>query len=358
VHFKRLLFFSALLAGHVFAQSNSMEEVSGRNETTTAAAEAERRVMEETFGEVMALAGSDSRRGKMFRKAQNEWIQYVKEQAEADADGASGQARYPTAYFQTMRELTRYRTRVLEGCLSRLKAEAAGMGGDVASQGRNDGNSTSGSAVRNWKNEVGDEALSVNPTLYTAEIEGVSGILAGQWKTDELWRGSFIADRGDGMVLYGGRLERGGIVFEAWQEGTRIGRGFIREESGAMKGRFFDERRRESPMVLREHKQPAPATYEVGLTRYSGLIGTEEEEIALEWHDTYFVRGNRGLQARFRGDNFDQGKLFLEEWEGEGEEAKVVAFWSMIKTDSGGNTRWLGQRKAADGSQQAVEFGQ
>jgi hypothetical protein len=70
------------------------------------------------------------------------------------------------------------------------------------------------------------------------------------------------------------------------------------------------------------------------------------------------VRGNRGLQARFRGDNFDQGKLFLEEWEGEGEEAKVVAFWSMIKTDSGGNTRWLGQRKAADGSQQAVEFGQ
>jgi hypothetical protein len=333
-----------------------MEGVSGRNESITAAAEAERRVMEETHAEVLALAGEDSKRGQMFRKAQKEWIQYLKTQAKADADGASGKARYPAAYFQTMRELTRYRTRVLEGCLSRLKAEKAGMGGDIASEGRNEGGGTAESTVRNWKKEVGDEALGVNPTLYTAEIEGVSGILAGQWKTEELWRGSFIADRGDGMVLYGGKLDRGGIVFESWQEGTRIGRGFIRDEDGVLRGRFFDERRRESPMVLSEHKQPDPAGYEVGLTRYSGLIGTTEEEIALEWHNTYFVRGNRGAEASFRGDNFDTGKLFLEEWRGDGENAEVVAYWSMNKTDSGGNTRWLGQRKAANGSQQAVEF--
>lgn len=343
-----------LLTGTAFCQ---LSGVTKKNEEVTSSAEAERRVMEETFGEVLALAGKDSKRGKMFRKAQNEWIKYVKQQAEADADGVSGEARYPQSYYQTLRELTRYRTRALEGCLSRLRAENVGNRGEVASRNENGEGSGANTAARDWKNEVGDEPLATETTFYVAEIEGVSGVLGGQWQGDELWRGIFIADRGDGMTLYGGKLEKGGIVFEAWQEKTRIGRGFIRDEEGTLRGRFFDERRRETPLVLREQKAPKPVGYKVGLTSYTGLIGTEEGAISLEWHDTHFVRGERAGGARLLGDNFDSGRLFLSELDGEGEDAKVLAYWNMTKSTSGGSTRWLGQRKGVDGSQVAVEFG-
>lgn len=336
-----------------------MQGVTRQNEEEASSAEAERRVMEETFSEVLALAGQDSDRGKMFLQAQNEWIQYVKAQAEADAYGVSGEARYPQSYYQSLRELTRYRTRALEGCLSRLKGEKLGQRGNLASQERNGSASGEGTntAARDWKNEVGDEALQSATTFYLAEIEGVPGVLGGQWKGDNLWRGLFIADRGDGMTLYGGKLEKGGIVFEAWQEGTRIGRGFIREEEGTLRGRFFDERRRESPLVLREQKTPNPVSYDVALTPYTGLIGTEDGVVSLEWHDTHFVRGQRDNGARFLGDNYESGHLFLSELEGEGEDAKVIAFWNLTKSSSGGSTRWLGQRRAIDGSQVAVEFG-
>lgn len=343
-----------LLAGTAFCQLSSVTQA---NEEMTSSAEAERRIMEATFGEVLALAGKDTKRGEMFRKAQNEWIKYVKEQAAADADGVSGEARYPQSYYQTLRELTRYRTRALEGCLSRLKAEKVGQRGDLASRNQSGGGGSENTAARDWKSEVGDEPLAAETTFYVAEIEGVAGVVGGQWKSDDLWRGVFIADRGDGMTLYGGRLEKGGIVFEAWQEETRIGRGFIRDEEGNLRGRFFDERRRETPLVLREQKAPKPVSYNVGLTAYTGLVGTEEGEISLEWHDTHFVRGQRANGTILLGDNYDSGRLFLSELDGEGEEAKVLAYWNMTKSSGGGSTRWLGQRKGVDGSQVAVEFG-
>lgn len=323
------------------------------NEQAASSAEAERKVMEATFEEILTMVGKESERGKMFRRAQNEWIKYVKEQAKADADGVSGEAKYPQSYFQTMRELTRYRTRILEGCLSRLEAESVGGRGDnvVAAETSSGLNSS----VRDWKAEVGDSPTADEVTLYEAEIEGVQGLLAGQWRGEELWRGVFLAERGDTIVLYGGKMERGGVVFEAWQEGTRIGRGFVRDEDGDLRGRFFDDRRRESPIVLKSRKQPNPVSYKVARTSYSGLMGTDELKVGLEWHDTRFVRGMRE-DFLLEGHNYSQGKLFLRETE-PGEEGKVIAYWSLVKKSGGGSTRWVGQRKTVSGDLRKVDFG-
>lgn len=324
------------------------------NEQAASSAEAERAIMETTLAEILKVVGKESERGKMFRRAQNEWIKYVKEQAQADADGVSGEAKYPQSYFQTMRELTRYRTRVLEGCLARLQAEKVGVRGDVATT--NEGSASTGNnSARDWKGEVGDEPSASLVELYEAEIEGVAGVLGGQWRGEELWRGVFLADRGDAIVLYGGKMERGGVVFEAWQEGTRIGRGFVREEDGDLRGRFFDERRRESPIILKLRTQPNPVSYDVALTVYSGLLDTEAMEVGLEWHDTRFVRGKFGDEV-LSGHNYSQGKLFLVESE-PGDEGKALAIWSLEKKSSGGNTRWAGTRKALDGSTQKVDLG-
>lgn len=324
------------------------------NEQAASSAEAERKIMEATLGEILEMVGRESERGKMFRRAQNEWIKYVKEQSKADADGVSGEAKYPQSYFQTVRELTRYRTRVLEGCLLRLEAESVGGRGDnVVSTAAN--SASESSSVRDWKAEVGDAPSTDEVILYEAEIEGVPGILAGQWRGEELWRGVFLADRGDAIVLYGGKMERGGVVFEAWQEGTRIGRGFVRDEEGDLRGRFFDERRRESPIVLKRRKQPQPVSYQVGQTSYSGLLGTEEMQIGLEWHDTRFVRG-KWNERPLEGHNYSQGKLFLRETE-PGETGKAVAYWTLEKKSGGGSTRWVGQRQTLAGALQKVDFG-
>lgn len=344
------LFIWLVTSGAVLAQST----VEG-NEQAATSAEAERKIMEATLDEILMAVGKDSDRGKMFRRAQNEWIKYVKEQAKADADGVSGEAKYPQSYFQTMRELTRYRTRILEGCLSRLEAETVGGRSDVANADAGESKGGGNSSARDWKAEVGDAPTADEIILYEAEIEGVDGVLAGQWRGEDLWRGVFLAERGDSIDLFGGKMERGGIVFEAWQEGTRIGRGFARDEDGDLRGRFFDERRRESPIVLKARKQPSPVGYSVALTPYRGLIGTEESELALEWHNSRFVRGNQG-EAVVDGHNYSQGKLFLEERE-PGENGRVVAFWSLAKKSSGGNTRWAGQRKALGGEPQKVDFG-
>lgn len=329
------------------------------NEQAASSAEAERKVMEATFQQILEAVGKDSERGKMFRRAQNDWIKYVKEQAKADADGVSGQAKYPQSYFQTMRELTRYRTRILEGCVSRLEAESVGGRGDgPANNALAAGGSQSGSqnsSVRDWKAEVGDSPSQIPVSLYEAEIEGVAGGLAGQWLSEELWRGVFVANRGDSIALYGGKMERGGVVFEAWQEGTRIGRGFVRDEGGDLRGRFFDDRRRESPMVLKLRKQPNPVSYSVALTGYSGLVGTEELKVGLEWHDTRFVRGKVG-EFLLEGHNYSQGKLFLKESEA-GDEGKVLAFWALEKKSVAGKTRWTGQRKEVGGKLEKVDFG-
>ena len=325
------------------------------NEQAASSAEAERKIMEATLEEILEVVGKDSERGKMFRRAQNDWIKYVKEQAKADADGVSGEAKYPQSYFQTMRELTRYRTRILEGCVARLEAESVGGRGDGVASNAVAAGGSQNSSVRDWKAEVGDAPSQIPVSLYEAEIEGVGGVLAGQWLTEELWRGIFVANRGDSIVLYGGKMERGGVVFEAWQEGTRIGRGFVRDEGGDLRGRFFDDRRRESPMILKLRKQPKPVSYSVGLTGYSGLVGTEELQVSLEWHDTRFVRGQFG-ELLLEGHNYSQGKLFLREAEA-GEEGKVLAFWTLEKKSVGGNTRWVGQRKAVGGKLEKVDFG-
>ena len=325
------------------------------NEQAATSAEAERNIMEKTLAEILAAVGKDSDRGKMFLKSQNEWVQYVKEQAKADADGVSGNSKYPQSYFQSMRELTRYRTRILEGCLSRLEAESIGGRGDVAAAGAAESQGGGNSSARDWKGEVGDNATADAVTLYEAQLEGVDGILSGQWRGDDLWRGVFLAERGDAIVLYGGKMERGGIVFEAWQEGTRIGRGFAREEDGDLRGRFFDDRRRESPVVLKARERPNPVSYNVAGTAYSGLIGTEEAQIALEWHDTRFVRGTHGENVLV-GHNYAGGKLSLVEKQ-PGENGSVVAFWSLGKKKSGSSTRWVGQRKAVDGPVETVDFG-
>lgn len=323
------------------------------NEQAASSAEAERKIMEATLAEILQAVGADSERGKMFRRAQNEWIKYVKEQAKADADGVSGKAKYPQSYFQTMRELTRYRTRILEGCLSRLEAESVGGRGDAIA---NRASSSDNSSVRDWKAEVGDTPSTDEISLYEAEIEGVTGVLAGQWRGgDDLWRGVFLAERGDSVILYGGKMERGGVVFEAWQEGTRIGRGFVRNEDGDLRGRFFDDRRRESPIVLKLRKQPKPVSHQVAMTSYSGLKGTEELKVGLEWHNTRFVRGKRE-DFNLEGHNYSQGKLFLRETEA-GENGKTVAFWSLVKKSGGGGTRWVGQRKTVSGELQKVDFG-
>ena len=331
------------------------QAVESANEEAATSAEAERKIMEATLGEILKQVGKESERGKMFRKAQNEWIQYVKEQAKADADGVSGEAKYPQSYFQTMRELTRYRTRILEGCLSRLEAESIGGRGpaDMAASGTE--SSSQSSSARDWKTEVGDQPTADPVELYEAEIEGVAGILAGQWRGEELWRGVFLADRGDAIVLYGGKMERGGMVFEAWQEGTRIGRGFVRDEDGDLRGRFFDDRRRESPIVLKVRKQPSAVKYKVALTKYTGLMGTEELDIGLEWHDTRFVRGKRG-EFLLQGHNYASGKVFLREVD-PNDEDKVIAYWSLAKRSSGGSTRWAGQRETLSGELQKVDFG-
>ncbi len=324
------------------------------NEQAASSAEAEREIMEQTLAEILKAVGKDSERGKMFRRAQNEWIKYVKEQAKADADGVSGEAKYPRSYFQTLRELTRYRTRALEGSLSRLEAESVGGRGDLAASSSTNSQGGSSSA-RDWKAEVGDHPSAEETTLYEAEIEGNEGILAGQWQGEDLWRGVFLASRGDSIVLYGGKMARGGIVFEAWQEGTRIGRGFARDEAGDLRGRFFDERRRETPIVLKARKQPSPVSYNVALTPYTGLIGTGEANLALEWHDTRFVRGKQN-DSVLNGHNYAGGRLFLKEKE-PGQDGKFLAFWALEKKSSGGKTRWVGQRKPLNGALEKVDFG-
>jgi len=348
-------FFAALSVS--FSGLTSAQTVASSNGQTAASAEAERKIMESTLGEVLKIVGEDSDRGKMFRKAQNEWIQYVKEQAAADADGVSGEAKYPASYFQTMRELTRYRTRILEGCLSRVQAEQ--LGGQIAQQaheGAPEAASSGNNSARDWKAEIGDAASADDAILYQAEIEGIPGIVAGQWRGEEFWRGVFIADRGDSMTIYGGKMERGGIVFEAWQEGTRIGRGFVRDEDGDLRGRFFDERRRESPMVLKAMKRPNPVTYDVSLTSYKGLLGADDVALGLEWHDTRFVQGSHGEENRLSGHNYAAGKLFLAESE-PGEAGNIVAFWSLAKKSGGGSVRWVGQRSTIEGKMKTVEFG-
>ncbi len=349
--FRITLSIFALLTTNFFSQT-----VVQGNEKAASSAEAERKVMEATLEEILKLVERDSERGKLFRKAQNEWIQYVKEQAKADADGVSGEAKYPQSYFQTMRELTRYRTRVLEGCLSRLEAEKVGGRGSLTSAQANSRSSSTGSSVRDWKAEVGNKPLIKEATIYEATIEGVNGLLAGQWHGEELLRGFFIADRGDSMILYGGKMERGGVVFEAWQEGTRVGRGFVRNQESDLRGRFFDERRRESPMILKSRSRPNPVSYQVALTSYTGIVGTEPLNIDLEWHDTRFVRGKIGEERIVKGHNYAQGKLFLEERES-GEEGKLVAVWSLKKKSSGGPTRWIGNRKSLSGTLEKVDFG-
>ena len=329
---------------------NAQNQVSG-NEQAASSAEAERKIMEQTLAEVLTAVGKESDRGKMFRRAQNEWIKYVKEQAKADADGVSGDATYPTSYFQTIRELTRYRTRVLEGCLTRLQAEEVGVRGDVtANPGRK--SESGNNSVRDWKAEVGDQPTNDEVTLYEAEFEGVKGVMAGQWRgaNQELWRGVFLADRGDAVIFYGGKMERGGVVFESWQEGTRIGRGFAKEEDTDLRGRFFDDRRRESPIVLRARKRPNPVSYNVALSQYSGLMGTNEAKMGLEWHDTRFVRGHSGDRILV-GHNYSQGKLFLVEKE-PGEGGRTVALWSLSRKSK----RWVGQRKAVGGDFVTVDF--
>ncbi|MBK1832800.1 DUF1311 domain-containing protein [Roseibacillus ishigakijimensis] len=332
----------------------SAQQIVAGNERAASSAEAERRVMEATLAEILALVGEDSERGRLFLTAQNEWVQYVKEQAKADADGVSGEARYPQAYFQTMRELTRYRTRALEGCLSRLQAEQVGARGLASGESRlaDQGDNNS---VRDWKKEVGDEESAEAMIFYQAEVENVPGILAGQWRGEELWRGVFLADRGDAMVFYGGKMERGGVVFEAWQEGSRVGRGFVREEDGDLRGRFFDERRRESPVILRRLEPSNPVAHEVALTPYTGLLGTEELAVALEWHHTRFVRGE-AAGRRVQGFNYSQGKLYLAEFAGEGE-GPIVALWSLEKDAGASGTRWTGTRKAIGGPVGKVDFG-
>lgn len=348
------MIFKVVLLSLVASSGILLAQAGGNpNEQAASSAEAERKIMETTFGEILKVVGKESERGKMFRKAQNEWIKYVKEQAKADADGVSGEAKYPQSYFQTMRELTRYRTRVLEGCLSRLEAESVGGRGSVAV---NEGGSAAAenSSARDWKAEVGDGSTMDPIELFEAEIEGNLGVLAGQWRGEELWRGVFLAERGDAIVLYGGKMERGGMVFEAWQEGARIGRGFVRDEDGDLRGRFFDDRRRESAIVLKLRKQPSPVSYNVALTGYTGLMGTEELKIGLEWHDTRFVRGKRE-EFLLEGHNYSQGRLFLREFEA-GEGGGVVAFWVLEKKSSGGSTRWVGQRKAVTGELQKVDF--
>ncbi|MDP0492052.1 MAG: lysozyme inhibitor LprI family protein [Verrucomicrobiota bacterium JB023] len=333
------------------------QDVATANENATAAAENERKIMEATLAEVLKLTGKDTERGKKFLKAQNDWIAYVKTQAEADADGVSGDARYPQSYFETMRELTRYRTRALEGCLSRLRAEQGGSRSDVT--GGAGGGQGGQAKVRDWKAEVGDQAVAAGTTLYQATIEGVDGIVAGQWRgeAEDLWRGVFLADRGDMMILYGGRMERGGVVFEAWQENARIGRGYLRSEAGdaTWRGRFFDERRRESPIVLRPITRSQPVSYEVALTRYTGLVGGEEAELGLEWHDSRYVQGEFGSH-RVKGHNYDSGKLFLEEWEA-GEGGRLVGLWSLEKIKRGSSTRWAGRLVNEEGALQEVDFG-
>ncbi|MEM9079902.1 MAG: hypothetical protein AAGC74_04335 [Verrucomicrobiota bacterium] len=333
------------------------QTVTERNESATAAAEGERRVMEATLREVLDLVGSDSERGKMFLAAQNEWVQYTKQQAEADADGVSGDARYPGSYFETLRELTRYRTRVLEGCLRRLQAEETGVRDAVAGvQGGEQGGAAK-RQVRDWKAEVGDGPYAGGTELYVAQIEGVDGILAGQWRGEKLWRGVFFAERGDTMVLYGGKMERGGgIVFEAWQEGARIGRGFVRDEDGNLRGRFFDERRRESAIVLQAQKRPGPVGYDVTTTPYAGILGSEDIEVGLEWHNSRFVRGNFNGSLDLKGHNYDSGKIFLEEWE-TGPGGRLVALWRAEKTTRSGATRWVGARKGMNGEAVAIDFG-
>ncbi len=325
-----------------------------RNEQAASSAEAERRVMEETLEKILQTVGKETERGQMFRRAQNEWIKYVKEQAKADADGESGNAKYPQSYFQTLRELTRYRTRALEGCLSRLEAESIG-GRGALTDNQATANDAGNSSVRDWKAEVGDHTTADEIFLYEAEIEGVNGVLAGQWRGEELWRGVFLAERGDSITLYGGKTERGGIVFEAWQEGTRIGRGFVRDEDGNLRGRFFDERRRESPVVLRQRKQPNPVSYQVALTNYSGLLGPDEMQLGLEWHDTRFVRG-QFRELTLEGHNYSQGKLFLREVATSGS-GEVLAFWTLSKKSSRSGTRWAGLRKAVGGPLKKVDFG-
>ena len=347
----KVILFSLMASGGVLL---GQAEVNPNEEAATSA-EAERKIMEATLTEILKQVGKDSERGKMFRKAQNEWIQYVKEQAKADADGVSGEAKYPQSYFQTMRELTRYRTRSLEGCLSRLEAESIGGRGTAALPAEGGQGSSGSSSARDWKGEVGDEPSTDAVELYEAEIEGIEGVLAGQWRGEELWRGVFLAERGDAIVLYGGKMERGGMVFEAWQEGTRIGRGFVRDEDGNLRGRFFDDRRRESPIVMKLRKQPSPVSYKVGLTNYTGLMGTEDLEIALEWHDTRFVKGKRG-DSLLEGHNYASGKLFLREVDpNDGD--KVIAFWNLAKKSSGGKTRWGGVRETVSGDLQKVDFG-
>lgn len=347
---RKILFLTWLvILGAAIAQTGN------GNEQAAGSAEAERKIMEATLGEILKAVGKDSDRGKMFRQAQNQWIKYAKEQAKADADGVSGEAKYPQSYFQTLRELTRYRIRCLEGSLSRLEAESVGGRGNFVANQPAQGSSSGGNAVRDWKAEFGDQAVSGEITLYEAEIEGIKGVLGGQWRDEEHWRGIFLADRGDSIVLYGGKMERGGVVFEAWQEGARIGRGFARDEDGNLRGRFFDVRRRESPIVLKARKRPSPVTYNVALTPYSGLLGTEESSLGLEWHDTRFVRGKQG-EGVLVGHNYAQGKLFLLEKEA-GEEGKVTAFWSLSKKSSGGSTRWAGQRQTVSGEIKKVDFG-
>jgi len=211
-------------------------------------------------------------------------------------------------------------------------------------------------SARDWKAEIGDDPSVDETILYKAEIEGVDGIVAGQWRGEEFWRGVFIAERGDSMTIYGGKIERGGIVFEAWQEGTRIGRGFVRDEDGDFRGRFFDERRRESPMVLKTMKRPNPVTYDVSLTGYKGLLGTENTALGLEWHDTRFVRGNHNEEGLLSGHNYAAGKLFLEERE-PGDSGRVIAYWSLAKKSGGGSIRWVGQRSTIVGEVETAEFG-
>lgn len=338
----------------LFLSVLSAQTTAERNETATMSAEAERRVMEETLGEILQQVGPDTERGAMFQEAQNKWVQYVKEQSKADADGVSGQATYPQSYFETMRELTRYRTRVLEGCLSRLKAEEVGVRADVAA-GRPAAGAGEQKSLRDWRAEVTDEPVSVETEFYSAEIEGISGVLAGHWRGEELWRGLFFADRGDTIVFYGGKMQKGGIVFEAWQEGARIGRGYLREEEGDLRGRFYDQRRRESPLALRLLKRPSTSAG-VAPTSYRGLVGTEETGLALEWHHTRLVQGKTDGGNRLVGYNYSSGKLFLEEWEA-GAEGRLVGFWKLEKRKRGNSNRWVGWKGDLVGRSEKVDFG-
>ena len=326
------------------------------NEKAVGSAEAERKIMEETLQEVVKLAGGpDSARGKMFQKSQNEWIQYVKEQAKADADGVSGKSQYPKSYFLTMQELTRYRIRVLEGCAIRLKAEGLGGRADGAGSVANSQHDSSGAGAVAWREAIGDSPITTEVSLYDGQFEDVSGLLAGQWLDDKMWRGVFLAERGDSIILYGGKMERGGVVFEAWQEGARVGRGFVREETGNLRGRFFDERRRETAVVFKLNKRPGPQG-QVGLTSYSGLQGTKEIQLGLEWHNaTRYLRGVVGTNALV-GHNYAGGKIFLVERTGS-LGGPAIAFWALAKKTAGGKTRWVGTRNSLSGELDKIDIG-